>query len=1455
MGNFKWLHLSDLHFRMCEGFDMSLILERLETVLKKETKDEKFKYIFLTGDLANGFDYNMVESRIKKLLLESEILEDNGNIFWACGNHDISRQKKLRNRVITDIRDKSKENITFEGEISDDESREVLLNAFKEYYKVRKSLFGMEKSEYPHQVIHTEDAEIILLNTCLTSCDDEDEHKLYLCEPCLINLFNEIEQGKPVFALGHHSLKLDGHAIVSFIIGVFDEKNEEYSLIPYTYRFGSMIWGEDYNAIQGIEMDKKYRMSLSSIGSKDEITNIVVQAKKLFQGISSIEKINVRVYNQLGEKVLQKYVQKLLDNEKIKNMDFKNMCEVAVQKGNKKINYPSLRMENTLKDIWRYRENFIRVLCELERGDISFPVVREIFFDFNEFFEIVNRFDVTENAYILVTDAVHDINNEFKKLLVEFQWDVVLDYDGYSEEGGLRSCLQRQNIKDLNEDYQVIRESILRRGITSWIHMGEHMQFYLDDKDPNLNLGKLKNIFEELSRKLYENTTGKIIFVFIKDISAWDRELMRINWDRSGERSRFIFAGAYDKQEVELQLHDLFLDPYGHAITNCYEVFQTSLTQFIKKYSEYSENFLEKRKYENMQFPSSDGLTRIDQNLYVNLEDFFEVLTADIGTDLKHRREDLETFYLGGEATWSLFYAKDILKVMENDAEDDLVSRLKTVLGAKQEQSRKAIFYLLHDAGFGGTTVAKGIAWRMHKDYPTLILKNYEYGKIRPLIQNLYDNHSKKGILLLADESRFSISELENLEQEMGFVDRPFALLIVKRLGSGKTGNSLKNAKKLNSLTNDMVLGLRSRFESQSYLDEDTLREKNNHFDEIFSKNSGMRCPFLIGLYYQDKRFNGVSEYVERIICDINSKEELKLLLILAVVNFYGRIGVAKEIIKKYVSLLSNSNYLEKYPYAKDAFIEIYDETLQMKLYREKHPLISKNLIEQCSIKLYGSGYQENLKDTIKELIKKLLGINSEGITLYYKNLIERLFIYKNATDVNENGYTDVQEFSQLILALPSQSSKEEVLSTLAEAVKQIVDRISVKENQLYFRMAAHICGHMGRLYKASTVSLKLLENNKKSVEWCQNAENIMKRGGFEDAYIYHMFGTSLSKQCKDQLDVWKKDMEGCTDDDILNLEITMKSAMDKFEQAIFAGEFIRGCISKLSLLMEYVQFLMKWRGIENSDKINRLTEKEREYIKDIDDLIDMLEETELDIKDEKRLQNIKNKYKAEIIFNNYGKAIEYYTNTISNIIKNKGEDAEELYMLRSGLAGAILGKYFQEEKNPYLDMCEKDIERILEALEKNIFSTVVISDRWERQQRSNDCHRWLKVAKQSSISVHTGIKVAEKWEELQKEIEIKDPRPYYYLAVLHYLNALDDYSESLDIAKINHRKAYKIVCDNSNVRLVKADRIRDILIEGKGMSRIKSVIDLSDVWEQDGDKLIKFKGKFQGIGDENWRN
>lgn len=1499
MRHFKWLHLSDLHFRMCEAFDMSLILEQLREVLKKETESEKFRYIFLTGDLADRYDYSIVEQRVNELLLDSGILKEDGKIFWVCGNHDIPRTLKHRKREINEIRDKNERDINFENEFGNPESRKIILGAFEDYYAKRESLFGMKKvDEYPHKVVHMDEIEVVLLNTCLTSCDDEDEHKLYLCEPELIKLFNEIEPGKPVFVLGHHSVdfltdsdrrklltlfreknvsvylcghshqlgvrpltetiqeivsggfQTDGHAVISFLVGIFDEECGEFSLVPYTYRTGSMNWGEDYYAVQGIEKGKKYQVSLPNRRCADELCDIIIRSDKLFHNFSNIEKLGISMFNQIGERVLRKYIQTLLNVDYIDHMEFTALCEEALKNGSKNINYTSLRMEETIKDIWRFRDNLIRILHELGRDNAGFFVIEEVFFDFNNFFETVNRFDVTENAYVLVTDAVHDIDYEKKRMLSEFQWDMILDYDGYSEDGGLRSCSLGQNIKDLSGDYKVVSESILRRGITSWIRIGEQMKFSLEKDESGLNLNMLKRLFNEVVKKLYENTNGMVIFVFMKNIEVWDRELMRIIWERFEERSRYIFVGAYDKEKLEKQFQNLFLDSFGNPVANCYEIFQTSTAQFLKKYCEYSENFMETNKCESMLLPSNNGLTKLNQNLYVNLGDFFEVLTSDIGKNLKYHNEDIEKFYLGGQAAWSLFYAKDILDLMEYQKIEDLVNRLKTVLGAKQELSCNAIFYLLHSAGFGGTTVARAIAWRMHKECPTLILKNYEYGKIKPLIESLYDNHARKGILIIADESCLSISDLGNLEREMERVDRPFALLVVKRI-AGRSAGSSKNTIILNVISDDVVNSLKIRFAGQSHLDKDTLKEKDEHFNDVFPRHSGMRCPFLIGLYYQDKWFNGVHEYVKHILEPVSAESELKVLLILAVINYYGRIGVVKEIAKKYVALSGNSDYLEKYPYAKDAYIRVFDETLSVNLYCEKHPLISEEMIKQCSEKLYLGRWQEDLKRVSEELIDKILEINIGGITLYYKNLLERLFIYKNAADVDEKGYADVTEFSPLILALPSQLSKEEVMCKLAEGVKYIVDQIPVEGNDLYFRMAAHICGHLGRLYRASTISLELMKNSSKSIEWCEYAENIMKRARFEDAYIYHMYGTSLSKQCHDKLNEWTNEIELCTGEQISKLEADMKKALEKFDETIYAGEFIRGCISKLSLIMKYIQFLMKWKKIESADEMWKLSDTERNYVKDIDDLISMLDETALESKDEKRLLNLKNKYKSDIIFNNYGKAIEYYTNCIANVIKEKGEDAEELIVLRSGLAGAILGKYKLNGKNPYSDMLDKDVDRILEVLEKNIFSTAILPDRWERQRRCNDCHRWLKVAKQSTTSIKIGIKVAEKWNDIQKEVDMKDPRPYYYLTVLHYLNALEGYPASLDIARVNQKEAYRISSNNSTIRIVKTDKVRDILLEGKGMKRLKTVVDLSELFVGGDERIIKLRGKFQGLENE----
>ena len=94
----------------------------------------------------------------------------------------------------------------------------------------------------------------------------------------------------------------------------------------------------------------------------------------------------------------------------------------------------------------------------------------------------------------------------------------------------------------------------------------------------------------------------------------------------------------------------------------------------------------------------------------------------------------------------------------------------------------------------------------------------------------------------------------------------------------------------------------------------------------------------------------------------------------------------------------------------------------------------------------------------------------------------------------------------------------------------------------------------------------------------------------------------------------------------------------------------------------------------------------------------------------------------------------------------------------------------------------------------------------------------------------------------------MKDPRPYYYLSVLHYLNVLDGYLASFDLAQKNQRDAYRIANNSSSFRIIKTEKIRDILIEGKGMGQLKSVIDISEFLEQESERIIKIKGKFVEI-------
>ena len=210
MGGFRWLHFSDLHLTPEADFDTHFARNQLIKFLSAGTVSGhlQWDYIFFTGDIANKGKYDGVKDFINKLFCSLN-LRDTRRVFWSVGNHDISRESKLRSLIIENIRDVEKRSVQFESCMDDPEIREFLLDrGMNDYYERHKEILNKEafinNPSSPHAKHVLPDLNLIVLNTCITSCDDNDEHKLHINECGLNTAFEGLNPNNPVFVIGHH---------------------------------------------------------------------------------------------------------------------------------------------------------------------------------------------------------------------------------------------------------------------------------------------------------------------------------------------------------------------------------------------------------------------------------------------------------------------------------------------------------------------------------------------------------------------------------------------------------------------------------------------------------------------------------------------------------------------------------------------------------------------------------------------------------------------------------------------------------------------------------------------------------------------------------------------------------------------------------------------------------------------------------------------------------------------------------------------------------------------------------------------------------------------------------------------------------------------------------------------------------------------------------------------------
>jgi len=228
MGEINWLHISDLHFGSETKIkDIETIRRKFLDYVKTKFKGKiEFNYLFVTGDIFNGrefFDDSSDESKreqfIKKATeffdeLISNMAINKNNVFIVPGNHDTNRKKRKgeekgeKEIYIEELRHKYESGIR----VFDEKAMQAYKIKYQSEFNKFCAGLGVKYCDKAHKLDKRNDADILMLNTSISSCKSEEKSNLLLGKFLFEEEFEKIDsenkedESRPLFILAHHCL-------------------------------------------------------------------------------------------------------------------------------------------------------------------------------------------------------------------------------------------------------------------------------------------------------------------------------------------------------------------------------------------------------------------------------------------------------------------------------------------------------------------------------------------------------------------------------------------------------------------------------------------------------------------------------------------------------------------------------------------------------------------------------------------------------------------------------------------------------------------------------------------------------------------------------------------------------------------------------------------------------------------------------------------------------------------------------------------------------------------------------------------------------------------------------------------------------------------------------------------------------------------------------------------------
>lgn len=1091
-------------------------------------------------------------------------------------------------------------------------------------------------------------------------------------------------------------------------------------------------------------------------------------------------------------------------------------------------------------------------LPEFESPDLS-ECDMQGFFSHTQNLELNNG----DSTTILVIGSMLDMKKSDLKEFLNLPWNLVLDFSGGDLNGGMRMLVEHRQIHKQKITHSlastVISQLRLNLNYTEWMVLGDYLSPFYKSKSErekafieNMILGK--EPFYHGTGKGYKKYLSNILNGVCKAAAKQMRpvNIIYVYYDISMAKSflreceelldsvTYSFTGVYywDKEAIEQIKNNVYdYEIEKDELEQQFAVFPCALDKFLSGLNKYDignrENMRDVQR-EEKKLPSADGDMEISQNLAYDLERFFEVLYKGIGEKDPESHKKIQDFFHGKEAPWVAFQNNRVVDLVSKSDNERYINKIKSVLGRIPDKKSDKILYLSHVPGIGGSTMLRSIGWALHDDYPVLLINSYDKIDTEKHLRDLYDT-VKKPFVVLADEN---FSCLEELENDIKNIQRP--CILVASIRESNIVISKYDKIQLKRISGKAETQLRELFKDNSSLSVAEKKEKDDGYKDFIDQDiTSMRSPFMIGLYYMEKEFYRIGDYISQIITAITDVKEFMAVGFISMADIYGQEALPKIFVNKFLGISPREDYVKGHSYIQSALLS----DNKMANYRSKHHLLSLNLLDQCSLRLYGVVFEEKIFDWSKNFIDAVLRECQSGFQEKYQIVLEQIFIKNKIT--NEGGDNQTS-FSKLIETEKIPERRVKILEYLAKQSEHYAKRYDPEKEPKVYMMTSHFYGHLARLYSKKDSGIA---NYNLAIDTSQLSMHYMKLSGGEDSRVYHMHAETIKNKLQydwDQLAL-EDELGECNVSKEMyeNFEDEIRRACDIYDQAAQYGSPDYAYTSEISLLINYLEFVYEKKHIYSEKDLRNLSEEQQQMRMDINSIIDILEGIELDDNAYEFYNRMLDEYYNNIMLNDFGSTIEYYENGLTNALQN-GEIASIVESKREGLINARIAKCKIKSSSGLRIFNPKtpadEVETILKLIETAMDQGFDNSRFNSRQRRASLYNRWFIIAKYSNRTVSNGIEVALQWKDIVEFDKRIDPRPYYYLYVLYYLSVLegnvDNEKNIEEFRRLSEKKATQAGR--------KLDVMQDILLDGKGMAQLRDTRSVESLVKAATDSSLK---------------